>query len=141
MNAEQITNLITRAKMTWTSSAITMEKADPQLLLELWMDYFGEYEYEQVARAFKAFREGAFMPSLGQVVQQIEREGQPDDNTAWQQAYNWLNYRDQRRYVNGTGYNPRPPDGVHPEVQRIANLISIDNDQWERDFRAAWKVR
>lgn len=63
----------------------------------------------------------------------------PSGAAALAQAERLLRYRDSLSYVNGSGWAPEPPSGVHPAVVAACREITADASDWERRFTRAYE--
>jgi hypothetical protein len=79
-----------------------------------------------------------FRPSVAAVCRAAT--GAPDEAAALVGAERWLAYREQMRFVNGSGYVPVRPD-VHTLVVESCAGLSAGMFGWQTRFRGSYEVR
>ena len=78
-----------------------------------------------------------YRPTIATVRKAVEREGFPPLPEAMQQARRLARYREQRRFANGSGYEPVPPV-VHDAVMRACEGLALTTNRWERQFEVSY---
>jgi hypothetical protein len=79
-----------------------------------------------------------FRPSVAAVCRAAT--GAPDEAAALVGAERWLAYREQMRFVNGSGHVPVRPD-VHTLVVESCAGLSAGMFGWQTRFRGSYEVR
>lgn len=78
-----------------------------------------------------------YRPTVAAVRSAVGREGFPALPEAMAQARAVARYREQRAYVNGSGYEPVPPV-VHDAVMRACDALPMTHFGWERRFESVY---
>lgn len=72
MTEDEVLHLWARIKVRWPN---WKEPEDIALGVEVYLEDLGDHDYKAVSKAYKALRDNAFPPSLGQVVAELEDTG------------------------------------------------------------------
>ena len=134
MKAVEALDVLERISTFWPAR-FTM--AGPTQATE-WAEAMGSVTREEALDAvLRLSRTSEWPPSVYQVREVVAgRRGllAPESAVAFKQMQAWLFYDDQKAFVNGSGYNPRPPK-VHPAVRAGAARMGGD---WKTGFRFEW---
>jgi len=85
----------------------------------------------------RLLRVDEFRPSVARIRREVAAASAPSVEQALAQAEQVMRYREARRYVNGSGFDPEPPD-VDPRV--IAVLRSVPKTfGWQEKFVTLWR--
>lgn len=133
MKPEEIRDILRQVQKVWTRQEMDAESA--KQYAEALIDLPANLTMEAVKR-LRATDD--WMPSISRIrrkVYGLAGFGPPHLDVAMDQAHEWLHYRNQKSFVNGSGYTPTAPQ-VHPLVLTTLRGIGASSDKdWETSFR------
>lgn len=110
----------------------------------VYMDGIGDLPYDDAQRAVRwLVRVCEFRPSVAEIRREVAQQAgllPPSLEEALGQARRWAEWRAQRAWSNGNGYESVQP-ATHDVVVKVCRGLSVDasDPTWVHVFRAAYK--